>query len=204
MSTDHHVPQQRFHSTLAPVKPDDQPQLMASQHAQSIQNNPSHLSQSQPDLLVAALTSQAGARHAHSASAQQSPSHPALHHPADMNGTIHDSALYISPQQATFDDFNDSYSPDLDFADGDGFDFDNADLGGEMIGSLPGSSGDLHEKRKNSDELGEDDKGDAKRQETQEGEKVAKKPGRKPLMSEPTTVRTLRFSSAPVYRQAQC
>ena len=62
-----------------------------------------------------------------------------------------------------------------------------------MIGSLPGSGGNANgdlsnEKRKSPDENDASEEGDAKRQETQDGEKGAKKPGRKPLTSEPTTV----------------
>ena len=108
---------------------------------------------------------------------------------ADGNG------VFISPTEAEFDNFGD-YTPELDYLD-DGFDFENADLGGEMIGALPvagDSTEDLtgtHEKRKNPD--GTASGGDAKRQETENGEKGAKKPGRKPLTSEPTTVCLERF-----------
>ena len=87
-------------------------------------------------------------------------------------------------------DFDDT-SPYLEYLDGDtSFDFDNADLGGEMIGALPGSGlePEQHDKRKSPDENESPEEGDAKRQETQEGEKGAKKPGRKPLTNEPTTV----------------
>lgn len=98
----------------------------------------------------------------------------------------------MSPQDATLDNLDD-YTPDLDYLDGDGFDFENADLGGEMIGALPG---DGHDKRKSPDDSAGDPEGDAKRQETQEGEKTAKKPGRKPLTSEPTTVCVLLRGSA--------
>lgn len=147
---------------------------MADQQSQGSQRTGSYLSPNQQDLLLAALNSQANG--------QQSQSQQ-----ANMNGA-NDNGLYISPQQATFNDFDD-FSPDLDYLDGDGFDFENADLGGEMIGALPGdSNGDLHEKRKNSEEYDAGVEGDAKRQETQDGEKSAKKPGRKPLTSEPTTV----------------
>jgi hypothetical protein len=91
------------------------------------------------------------------------------------------------------DGFNPDFTPDLDYLDGDGsFDFDNADLGGEMIGGIPGLDADgnpeQHDKRKNSDEDGSPEEGDAKRQEVGEGEKGSKKPGRKPLTNEPTTV----------------
>lgn len=89
-------------------------------------------------------------------------------------------------------DLNGDFTPELDYLDGDtSFDFDNADLGGEMIGALPGSGGEpeQHDKRKSPDENESPEEGDAKRQETQEGEKGAKKPGRKPLTNEPTTKR---------------
>ena len=49
-------------------------------------------------------------------------------------------------------------------------------------------NGEGHEKRKNPDDHNVEEGGDAKRQETKDGEKGAKKPGRKPLTSEPTTV----------------
>lgn len=103
------------------------------------------------------------------------------------------SAVFQSP--GTMDNFNPDFTPDLDYLDGDGsFDFDNADLGGEMIGGLPGLDADgnpeQHEKRKNTDEDGSPEEGDAKRQELGEGEKGSKKPGRKPLTNEPTTVST--------------
>ena len=45
-----------------------------------------------------------------------------------------------------------------------------------------------HEKRKNTDDDGSPVEGSAKRQELAEGEKGSKKPGRKPLTNEPTTV----------------
>jgi AP-1-like factor len=153
----------------------------ATQSAGDQQNlhNP-YLDPDQQDLLLAALNTQASGRQNTESQEQLSIS---------MNGA--DGTGFISPTEAELDNFGE-YTPDLDYLD-DGFDFENADLGGEMIGSLPGagdSNEDLngaHEKRKNSD--GTDaDGGNAKRQETGDGEKGAKKPGRKPLTSEPTTV----------------
>lgn len=108
-----------------------------------------------------------------------------------MNGTSA-NGLFMSPANAELDSFDADYTPDLDYLDGDAnFDFENADLGGDMIGSLPGGSFDsseYHEKRKLSDEQDFDEEGDPKRQETQDGERGGKKPGRKPLTNEPTTV----------------
>ncbi len=144
------------------------------------------LSQNQQDLLLTALNFQAG----NAVSSRSQPDIGAVGQDSKSISMNHDGGgLFMSPQQAELDQFGGDYTPDLDYLDGDGFDFENADLGGEMIGALPGGHGDLHEKRKNTDE-DEDDAGDSKRQETQEGEKGAKKPGRKPLTSEPTTVCT--------------
>ena len=108
-------------------------------------------------------------------------------------------SFFTSPQQSTpvsafgniggFDE-----SPFDNYLDGEqNFDFDNADDGDLMIGALPGASpnrdGESAEKRKNP---GDDDEeeGSGKRREGED--KQAKKPGRKPLTSEPTTVRLVR------------
>ncbi|KAG0651781.1 AP-1 transcription factor napA [Hyphodiscus hymeniophilus] len=81
---------------------------------------------------------------------------------------------------------------DLEF-DGDGS-FDQYDFNesqGQMIGNLPGSSSDgdadSHDKRSYPDDDGDDDEGGGKRREGDE--KSSKKPGRKPLTSEPTSKR---------------
>lgn len=87
--------------------------------------------------------------------------------------------------------FLDNY--DYDFADSS-FDFSFAgNEQGAMIGDMPSTSDksdspddDLHEKRSHPDDDDESPENDAKRREG--GEKVPKKPGRKPLMSEPTSV----------------
>ena len=155
----------------------------------------SYLDPNQQDLLLAALNSQATGRQntqsqaASSGGAGASFAESQHSSAAKMNGAD-GNGVFISPTEAEFDNFGD-YTPELEYLD-DGFDFENADLGGEMIGALPGggdSTEDLngmHEKRKNPD--GTESGGDAKRQETENGEKGAKKPGRKPLTSEPTTV----------------
>ncbi|KAI7212609.1 PAP1-domain-containing protein [Hortaea werneckii] len=157
-----------------------------------------HLSHKQQDLLLAALNSQLDKtkqQPIHHAHYEEVSSETATHHSSfvsaqplqpTMNG---DSAngLYISPQDAALDNLSGDFTPDLDYFDGDNFDFDNADLGGEMIGALPGGEG--NEKRKSPDERDEFDETEPKRQETLDGEKGSKKPGRKPLMSEPTTKR---------------
>jgi AP-1-like factor len=170
--------------------------------AQSSQYAP-YLSSNQQDLLVAALNSQSNNADTSRSTAGRGPVmiKRSASDPDNNLLTMSSNAnqLFMSPQDAAgLDNFD--YTPELDYLDGDsGFDFENADLGGEMIGALPGRSdssdgvyataGDGHEKRKSRDEYGETEEGDFKRQETQEGEKSgAKKPGRKPLTSEPTTV----------------
>jgi AP-1-like factor len=166
---------------------------MASQQVKSSQQLNPYLSPNQQDLLVAALNSQAAKKTRAKAAlgntgleiTTSDASQP--HSTTTMSG----SAVFQSP--ANMDGFNPDFTPDLDYLDGDGsFDFDNADLGGEMIGGLPGLDADghpeQHDKRKNSDEDGSPEEGDAKRQEVGEGEKGSKKPGRKPLTNEPTTV----------------
>lgn len=85
--------------------------------------------------------------------------------------------------------FGTDQSPFLDYFDPDvDFDPDDEDL---LIGELPGMSsrgdGESRDKRKSMDGNGEDDEGGRKRRES-EG---AKKPGRKPLMAEPTSVGSL-------------
>lgn len=100
--------------------------------------------------------------------------------------------LFASPQQATplstLEAFDIDDSPFLDVLDADGsFDFDTPEDGAKMIGSLPGEAdGNMHEKRKSIGGDDEDVEGAAKRREGED--KTAKKPGRKPLTSEPTTV----------------
>ncbi|KAJ6787893.1 hypothetical protein PWT90_01876 [Aphanocladium album] len=88
--------------------------------------------------------------------------------------------------------FLDNY--DYDFADSS-FDFSFAGNDqGAMIGDMPSTSDksdtpddDIHEKRSHPDDDDESPENEAKRREA--GEKIPKKPGRKPLTSEPTSKR---------------
>ena len=109
-----------------------------------------------------------------------------------------DPAYFASPEDGTppsnFNgNINIDESPFVDYLDGDGsFDLDNADTTDLMIGALPGDNGpnsDEHEgneKRKIPEDEADDPDGGGKRREPED--KTAKKPGRKPLTSEPTTV----------------
>ena len=87
-------------------------------------------------------------------------------------------------------------SPFLDYnlEDGD-FDWDNA-TGEQLFGDLPGSEyheeNEFHDKRKASMEEEKGDEGSSKRHEGDD--KSAKKPGRKPLTGEPTTVSLTRLN----------
>lgn len=151
------------------------------------QQDPAHyLSHAQQDLLLAALHSQAQAPDSRQATYPHTAGDSGLSSTSDAPAPTMNTGLFMSPQDAALDGFNADYTPDLDYLDGEGYDFDNADLGGDMIGALPNGEG--HEKRKSPDEQDDDEDGDSKRQETQGGDKGAKKPGRKPLTSEPTTV----------------
>ena len=112
-----------------------------------------------------------------------------------MLGNAH-PLLKTSPQQGTpTGAFNNGGIDESPFVDPLGFDnsfdFDNADNSDLMIGALPGDSpnqdnDDSPEKRKSPEDDVEDPDGGGKRREPDD--KQAKKPGRKPLTSEPTTV----------------
>ena len=89
--------------------------------------------------------------------------------------------------------FEESPFIDYDYEfDADGsFDYDFAnDSQAQMIGNLPGTSSDgdadTHDKRSHPNDDGDEDEGGGKRREADE--KSSKKPGRKPLTSEPTSV----------------
>jgi AP-1-like transcription factor len=98
-----------------------------------------------------------------------------------------------APSSGTLGGFEESPFIDYDYdfdADG-GFDYDfGIDSHGQMIGKLPGSSSDgdadTHDKRSHPDDEDNDEDGGGKRREGDD--RSGKKPGRKPLTSEPTSV----------------
>lgn len=108
-----------------------------------------------------------------------------------------DQSFFTSPQQSTpasaFGNIGGvEESPFDGYLDGDtNFDFDNGDNSDLMIGALPGDSPskdtESTEKRKTPGDDADEQEGGGKRREGED--KQAKKPGRKPLTSEPTTVR---------------
>ncbi|KAF2193517.1 PAP1-domain-containing protein [Zopfia rhizophila CBS 207.26] len=170
---------------------------MAGTSTNDFQNGaPFYLDPSQQDLLLAALTSNGQAPDGLFSTGidnKRSMSNGQFPYPVDNL----DPNFFTSPQQSTpasnFNNMNIEESPFVDYLDGDAsFDFDNADNSDLMIGALPGGSPEKEgeessEKRKSPDDDAEDPDGGGKRREPED--KTAKKPGRKPLTSEPTTKR---------------
>lgn len=158
---------------------------------------PFYLDPTQQDLLLAALASNNPNSHdLFSTSLENDSKHPTANSQFRYPVDHVDPTFFTSPQQSTpantFNSMNMEESPFIDYGDGDTtFDYDNAD-DDLMIGALPGGSPNKHgddsnEKRKSPDEdADDDDEGGGKRREGED--KQAKKPGRKPLTSEPTTV----------------
>ena len=102
------------------------------------------------------------------------------------------SNMFTSPVQETpgsgqLSNFDESPFLDFDLDDGN-FDWDNS--GDQLFGDLPGTEsyvdGEHHDKRKASIEDEDEEEGASKRREAED--KTAKKPGRKPMTGEPTTV----------------
>jgi AP-1-like transcription factor len=162
--------------------------------------DPNQLDPNQQDLLLAALSS--NNQHANDIFAGLDNNTKAaingqqFQYPADgsFDGSYDGNGnFFTSPQQSTpattFNNIGVEESPFIEFDDGN-FDFDGADNGDLMIGALPGDSPtEGAEKRKSPGDDGDDPDGGGKRREGED--KQAKKPGRKPLTSEPTTVRFL-------------
>lgn len=155
--------------------------------ATSRQNPNFILSPHQQSLLFAALNSNKG---------------PSL----DTSGSIDPLAMAPmsfseSPQQqapgsGTLNGFEESpfidYDYDFDPEGSFDYSFDNNSQG-QMIGKLPGTSSDgddHHDKRSHPDDDDDEEDGGGKRREGEE--KGSKKPGRKPLTSEPTSVSFIR------------
>ncbi|GJC87533.1 AP-1-like transcription factor napA [Colletotrichum liriopes] len=124
--------------------------------------------------------------------------------PTTKDTSMSPSSYQTSPAQGTAHGFQESpYLDNYDYDFGDSsFDFDVSTVGqGKMIGDIPGSAQSAQSTKSDStendgtdkrahpdDEEDEDSPGnDAKRREG--GEKVPKKPGRKPLTSEPSSKR---------------
>lgn len=125
-----------------------------------------------------------------------------LQQPSIDSTTMAPMSFTESPLQApgsgTLGSFEDSpfIDYDYDFDADAGFDYDfGNDSHGQMIGKLPGSSSDgdadTHDKRSHPDGEDNDEDGGGKRREGDD--RSGKKPGRKPLTSEPTSVSIPRY-----------
>ncbi|KAJ5780113.1 Transcription factor PAP1 [Penicillium paradoxum] len=141
-----------------------------------------YLSPTQQDLLLAALTSN---------NPSQKPQSSTPHIKNDQSPDQNSSTGLSAPPSGGFDNahannfgFGDEESPFLEFPPDLDFDFPGS---ANLIGDLPGSTDyDIGEKRKSLDgksEIEGEETGKKRR------ESEAKKPGRKPLTSEPTTKR---------------
>jgi AP-1-like transcription factor len=167
-----------------------------------------YLSPNQQDLLVAALASNKPASQRRAvgnsinSKTSESGTDPDMSARQDAYSNSADGYFGPLPQESS------SHAPplptdgipylgfDLD-ADGDDlYDFDEL---GQLAGDLPGDdsqldANELHEKRKSIGDKDDDDEdGGGKRRESDTG--PGKKPGRKPLTAEPTTVSFSLFSS---------
>ena len=146
------------------------------------------LSPHQQDLLFAALNSNRGGPN--SGSLQQPGG------PSGMAPMAFENSPLQAPGSGAMPPLDNSpfidYDYEFDNTAGDFGDFDFTTMPqGQMIGNLPGTSSDggdvqTHDKRGLSEDDIEEDEHDGKRREGDE--KGARKPGRKPLTSEPTSV----------------
>jgi len=149
--------------------------------------NPSFtLSKRQEELLFAALNSNNKTSNIDTSNRQSSDNS------SMAPGSFTESPLQ-APGSGTLNGFEESPFIDYDYEfDADGsFDYDfSNDSQGQMIGKLPGTSSDgdadTHDKRSHPEDE-EEEEGGGKRREGDE--KASKKPGRKPLTSEPTSKR---------------
>jgi AP-1-like factor len=135
-----------------------------------------YLSPNQQDLLMAALTS-------NNPNSNRQSGTPQIKTDQSPEQSLHGLS---APPSGGFENGNnfgygDDESPYLEFNPEVDFEFPGS---ADLIGDLPGSAYDIGEKRKSLD--GKSDEGEENGKKRRESE--AKKPGRKPLMSEPTTV----------------
>jgi AP-1-like transcription factor len=166
--------------------------------------NPASLSQDQQELLMAALAS--------NRPAESNNTHPPSREVFDFASGSMESPMFASDQTPNFGGTDINNLTDQQFLDylgrGNNFDFDSVAPGDLIdndidididndndidedspLGDSPGDGdfGDLHDKRKSpEDDAKDSNENGAKRREGEE--KIAKKPGRKPLTSEPTSV----------------
>lgn len=174
---------------------------MADQTSAEGQYTP-FLSTTQQDLLLAALSSNTYTKPTNPSQqttaikrSDSDSSNAQYIAPTYLDGRPFNPVMNKSDQAASLDNYDfDDTSPYLDYLDDSTLNFTSTDLGGDdMFGPVPGprtessesDKAERSDKRKKSDDGDEEDlDGDAKRREGDD----KKKPGRKPLTSEPTTV----------------
>ncbi|KIW93233.1 uncharacterized protein Z519_05838 [Cladophialophora bantiana CBS 173.52] len=137
-----------------------------------------YLSPDQQELLMATLNANYSPRQSTSSTQKNTPQN--FNFTPNMSSAPGSGNLEFSDDSPFLD-----FDPDADFGD-ESFDFDE---NSRMIGEIPGepASAERHDKRKSVDGKEDDDEGGGKRREGED--KTAKKPGRKPLTSEPTSKR---------------
>lgn len=148
-----------------------------------------YLSPNQQDLLLAALSSNNPSNNPSQKQSTQTPQIKPDHSPdqTSSNGaSAPPSGGFENHHNMNAFGFGDDESPFLDMNGEVDFDFPgSADLIGDLPGVTPGQDYDPGEKRKSMDGQSEVD-GEETGRKRRDSE--AKKPGRKPLTSEPTTV----------------
>lgn len=144
-----------------------------------------YLSPNQQDLLLAALSSNNPPKQQNSSPApkRESPGHAS-------SGSFSVSPNDFDPSTGNGYDYGNDDSPFLDFNPDADFDFQGSE---SLIGDLPGSylpdDYEPGDKRKDIEAKLEDDQGEPGKKRRESEDRTARKPGRKPLTSEPTTVR---------------
>lgn len=153
-------------------------------------DSPYYLSPNQQDLLVATLASNQPSTQ-DEAAGRNEPSRAIVKNEKENEASSRQDAF----QDSTNDYLNASpadASPPIGFdLDADGDDQYDFDAPGQFFGDISGEtshndSNELHEKRKAVGDKDDGDEGGGKRRESEGA--TGKKPGRKPLTAEPTTV----------------
>jgi AP-1-like factor len=151
-----------------------------------------YLSPGEQDLLLAALSSNNPNSKQQQYNTQKSNSATTVNNtPGQASSGSFNASPAFDGSNSQFGNFNYDESPFLDFNPDVEWDFQGSE---DLIGDLPGGAqSDEHEvgdKRKESEDSTEEGTGKKRRESDDKGDdKTAKKPGRKPLTSEPTSVR---------------
>lgn len=157
---------------------------MASAKTNGFQTPSFILSPHQQDLLFAALNSNRPTQDIQQNDAAKAIAQTSFDNTSPLQAP--GSGSLTNLDDSPFVDYEYDFDNDASFGD---YDFSNLPQG-QMIGNLPGSSSDgdapTHDKRGHDEDDENDDEPDGKRREGED--KTSKKPGRKPLTSEPTSV----------------